>query len=116
MRLPPCLIDGVICGAVAGTLGGLPSVLLLSLPQLDESIKAVAHLVPGNARVSSPWGRRALGAAAHMGLSVGLACVYACSVRTRPVLYGTAFGRPTSRYWRLQTFGHKIGVTRWPTT
>jgi len=65
-------------------------VLLLPWEDLDQSIQAIAHLVPGNERIGSAWGRRLLGAAAHMGISLALATLYTCAVKKRPLLYGAA--------------------------
>ena len=89
-NLPRCLADGLIGGLVAGVFGGAPSVLLLPWEDLDQSIQAIAHLVPGNERIGSAWGRRLLGAAAHMGISLALATLYTCAVKKRPLLYGAA--------------------------
>ena len=63
--------------------------VVLSIKDLNSSIRASAHLVPGNHRVSSPPGRWALGAAVHMTLSVLFAVIYSCVVRKRPLLFGS---------------------------
>jgi hypothetical protein len=89
-NLPPCVVDGIAGGLVAGVLGGAPSMLLLTWEDVDQSIRAIAHLVPGNERIGSAWGRRALGATTHMGISLALATLYTCSVNKRPLAYGAA--------------------------
>lgn len=61
----------------------------LSFGDLNSSIRASAHLVPGNHRVSSPPGRWALGATVHMTLSVFFASIYSCVVKRSPLLFGT---------------------------
>lgn len=76
-------------GVVAGTLGGLPSMVGLSVEDLNSSIRASAHLIPGNHRVTSPSGRWILGATVHMSLSVLFAVIYSCAVRKRPLLFGS---------------------------
>lgn len=68
---------------MAGLVGGLPSTVALSASDLDQSIQAIAHLVPGNRRLRSPLSRRALGAGTHMVISIGLASLYACAIRRR---------------------------------
>jgi hypothetical protein len=65
-------------------------VLLLPWDDVDQSIQAIAHLVPGNERIDSAWGRRALGAATHMGISLAMATLYACVVKKRPLAFGAA--------------------------
>jgi hypothetical protein len=89
-ELPPCVADGIAGGLVAGVFGGAPSMLLLPWDDVDQSIQAIAHLVPGNEVVVSSTGRRALGAAAHIGISLALATLYTCKVKTRPLAYGAA--------------------------
>lgn len=88
--LPLCVADGLAAGVVAGVLGGAPTALLRPRGDLDQSIQAIAHLVPGNQRIVSAWGRRALGAATHMGISLTLATLYTCAVKRRPLVYGAA--------------------------
>lgn len=83
--------DGLFAGAVAGLLGGLPSTLALSPDELDRSVRSIAHLVPGNSRLTSPWSRRLAGAATHMAISLSGAVLYSCAVRgllRRPSLLG----------------------------
>lgn len=81
---------------MAGLLGGLPSAIALTPSEMDRSIRSIAHLVPGNSRITSLWGRRAAGAAAHMAISLTFALLYPCAVRPRlrrpSVLAAAAFG------------------------
>jgi hypothetical protein len=98
VRRRNCLQDGLIAGVAAGLFGGLPSTLALSIEDLDRSIRAIAHLIPGNRRLRSRWSRRVAGAVTHMGLSAGFAVLYSCGMRRRlpvpslaaAVLYGAA--------------------------
>jgi hypothetical protein len=83
VRRRACLEDGLIAGVAAGLFGGLPSALALSIEDLDRSTRAIAHLIPGNRGLRSPWSRRIAGAAAHMGLSASFAMLYSCVIRTR---------------------------------
>jgi hypothetical protein len=87
-RLSPCVIKGAMAGVVAGAVGGLPSILLLSSQDLNSSIRAAAHLVPGAKRVHSPAGRWAVGATAHMSLSVLFAVTYFCLIKRAALAYG----------------------------
>ena len=73
----------MLAGGAAGLLGGLPSTVALSIDDLDRSVRAIAHLIPGNRVLRSPWSRRVAGAAVHMGLSVGFGVGYACGLRRR---------------------------------
>ncbi|HVE75241.1 MAG TPA: hypothetical protein VND22_00565 [Actinomycetota bacterium] len=73
---------------MAGALGGLPSIVLLSKHDLAASTRAIAHLVPGNQRVRSPIMRFLLGGAVHMGISLTFATLYCCLIRRRPLIYG----------------------------
>jgi hypothetical protein len=87
------LADGLFAGAVAGLIGGLPSTLALTLPELDRSVRSIAHLVPGNSHLTSRWSRRVAGAATHMAISLSGGVLYACWVRrlfSRPSLVGSA--------------------------
>jgi hypothetical protein len=61
---------------------------LLSGEDLNSSVRAVAHLVPGAKGVHSPAGRWAIGATAHMSLSVVFAVAYFCFVRRAALAYG----------------------------
>lgn len=84
------LKKGLLAGAVASVTGGIPSWLALSPSELDAATRSIAHLVPGNARVTSMWGRRILGAGTHVAISVALASVYFCFVRRRPLMFAMA--------------------------
>lgn len=102
MRRRACLQDGLIGGIAAGLFGGLPSALALSIEDLDQSIRAIAHLVPGNRRLRSRWSRRVAGAAAHMGLSAGFAVLYSCGIRQRlPVASLAAAGAYGTALWAV---------------
>ena len=91
-----CLKQGVVAGAVAGLLGGMPSALWLSPAELDRSLRSIAYLVPGNRRLKSAGSRRLAGAAIHVAISESFAGIYSCGVRPRlrtpsfttPALYG----------------------------
>lgn len=85
-----CLWDGLVAGGVAGILGGLPSALAISRHDFDESIQAIALLVPGNRAITSPAGRRMLGAVTHMALSTAFATIYTCRIRRGPITYAAA--------------------------
>jgi hypothetical protein len=63
--------------------------VVLSKEDLNSSIRASAHLVPGNRRVTSPPARWALGATVHMALSIFLAVVYSCVVKRGPLVFGS---------------------------
>ncbi len=78
-----CLRDGLIAGAAAGLLGGMPSTLTLSAQDLDRSIQSIAHIVPGNRRFRSAGSRRALGGLTHMAISTTFALLYSCEIRKR---------------------------------
>lgn len=89
-----CLRDGLFAGAVAGLLGGMPSTLALSPSELDRSIRSIAHLIPGNSRLTSQWSRRVAGAGAHMAISLSGGVLYTCWVRVhlgKPSLVRAAF-------------------------
>ncbi|HEU4867526.1 MAG TPA: hypothetical protein VFV09_07350 [Actinomycetota bacterium] len=76
-------MDGLFAGAVAGLIGGLPSTLALTLPELDRSVRSIAHLVPGNSHLTSRWSRRVAGAATHMAISLSGSVLYSCWARRR---------------------------------
>ncbi len=78
-----CLSDGLIAGAVAGLLGGMPSILTLSAEDMDRSIQSIAHVVPGSRRFGSAWSRRVLGGLTHMAISTTFALLYSCVIRKR---------------------------------
>jgi hypothetical protein len=69
-------------------LGGLPSTLALSPSELDRSVQSIAHLIPGNSRLTSSWSRRVAGAATHMAISLAGGVLWTCRVRGR-------LGRPS---------------------
>jgi hypothetical protein len=83
VRAPACLEAGLVAGVAGGLLGGLPSTVALSIDDLDRSVRAIAHLIPGNSRLRSLWSRRVAGAAVHMGLSVSFGVLYSCGTRRR---------------------------------
>jgi hypothetical protein len=60
----------------------MPSIIALDLQELDRSVQSIAHLLPGNSRLS-PWGRRAAGTGAHVAISLALGVAYACWIRPR---------------------------------
>ncbi len=102
MRRRACLEDGLIAGVAAGLLGGLPSALALSIEDLDRSIRAIAHLVPGNRSMRSHWSRRAAGAVTHIGLSGGFGVLYSCGIRKRlPVTSLVAAGAYGTALWAV---------------
>ncbi len=71
-------------------MGGIPSALTLRPSELNESIRSIAHLVPGNSKVKSQKGRWVLGAVTHMGISISFATLYSCRIRRRPLLFALA--------------------------
>lgn len=85
-----CLRKGVLAGIVGGAAGGLPSLLMLDRNDLHESIRSIAHLVPGNHVIRSPRGRWILGAQVHMSISITFATLYVCRIKKRPLLFGAA--------------------------
>ncbi|MDQ4149717.1 MAG: hypothetical protein M3164_07010 [Actinomycetota bacterium] len=60
----------------------------LSWRDLNASIRAAAHLVPGNRNVTSPPGRWLLGASTHMSISILFAVAYFCLIRRAAFAYG----------------------------
>lgn len=87
-RLSPCILKGAVAGVVAGAFGGLPSIAFLSAEDVNSSVRASAHLVPGNRHVQSPAARWAVGAMAHMSLSVLFGVTYFCLIRRAALAYG----------------------------
>lgn len=90
MDAKDCLRKGLLAGVIGGLAGGLPSLLTLDRKDLHESIRSIAHLVPGNHLVRSPKTRWMIGAQVHMSISITFATLYVCLIKKRPLLFGAA--------------------------
>lgn len=85
-----CLKDGILAGAIAGAAGGLPSMVVLRRGEVAASVRSMAHLVPGGSGIESQKARWAMGAGAHMALSMTFGVIYACFIRRMALAYAAA--------------------------